>query len=811
MAQSIISGIKPRAFPIQSRRGQYYSAIDVVAGLGPVITDEERLFFEQIDLIYRTMCGILYNFVPTSGHPGGSISSGRIVETLIYRTLEYDFADPDRKDADIISYAAGHKAMGLYAMWALRNELVRQGTELLRVSGLLAKEERQLRLEDLLGFRRNPTNETPLFKQHRAKALDGHPTCATPFIHIATGASGVGVPASLGLALGAIDIFRNDPPRVHLLEGEGGMTPGRVHEALASAATIQLRNAVMHVDWNQASIDSNNVCAEKGVPGDYVQWNPVELCLLHDWNVIEVPEGHDLAQITAAQRLAVTIDNHQPTAIVYRTKKGWKYGIEGRESHGAGHKFCSEGYFASLREFEEAFNVQFKRFDGKGSPAAIEQEYFDALMVIREVISSKPALSRKAAECVLDARERLNRRSRAPRTDAPRLSSFYQSEDITPAALPQELQLPPNSSVTLREVLGKTLNQLNTATRGGIIASAADLLGSTSTTNINKGFPEGFYNAASNPNSRLVPIGGICEDAMGAMMAGLSSFGYHIGVTSSYSAFIAALEHVAARLHGIGQQAKESVTHEPYKTWIMVNAHAGVKTGEDGPTHADPQALQLLQECFPGKVMITLTPWDPQEIWPLVVAALRQRPAILAPFVTRPAEKVPDRAAIGLPPAVAAVKGIYSVRKADRRLPKYHGTVILQGNGVASIFMHEVLPQIQVQNLNMNIFYVTSVELFNLLSLEEQEALFPEALARESMGITDFTLPTMHRWVRSDQGLRRTLHSFRAGHYLGSGSAAKVLEEAGVDARGQLNSVLEYASDFEKGSIPHAETVVETK
>jgi len=53
---------------------------------------------------------------------------------------------------------------------------------------------------------------------------------------------------------------------------------------------------------------------------------------------------------------------------------------------------------------------------------------------------------------------------------------------------------------------------------------------------------------------------------------------------------------------------------------ILVCAHAGLKTGEDGPTHADPQALQLLQENFPKGTMITLTPWDPQELWPLVSA-----------------------------------------------------------------------------------------------------------------------------------------------------------------------------------------------
>ena len=36
---------------------------------------------------------------------------------------------------------------------------------------LLAEEKRQLRLEDLLGFRRNPTNDTPLFKQFQSKAV----------------------------------------------------------------------------------------------------------------------------------------------------------------------------------------------------------------------------------------------------------------------------------------------------------------------------------------------------------------------------------------------------------------------------------------------------------------------------------------------------------------------------------------------------------------------------------------------------------------------------------------------------------------
>ena len=80
---------------------------------------------------------------------------------LLFDVMDYDLSHPQRTDADIISYAAGHKALGLYAMWALRNEIAR-----IAAPDLLPDDEKfQFRLEDLLGFRRNPVRPTPLFKQ----------------------------------------------------------------------------------------------------------------------------------------------------------------------------------------------------------------------------------------------------------------------------------------------------------------------------------------------------------------------------------------------------------------------------------------------------------------------------------------------------------------------------------------------------------------------------------------------------------------------------------------------------------------------
>jgi len=254
------------AFKFGPRRGTYTDISKKMKAKG--LSGEEKTVFENFDLIYRSLCALLYNYVPASGHPGGSISSGRFVEGILFGAMDYDVSNPDREDADLISYAAGHKALGLYSMWALRNEVIRIGAP-----ELLPKEDRyQLRLEDLLGFRRNPITKTPLFSRFRSKPLDGHPTPATPFLRLSTGASGVGVAASFGLAFGAMDYYGKDAPRVHVVEGEGGMTPGRVSEAMAAAGTASLKNIILHVDWNQASIDSNRVCRDGENPGDYVQW-----------------------------------------------------------------------------------------------------------------------------------------------------------------------------------------------------------------------------------------------------------------------------------------------------------------------------------------------------------------------------------------------------------------------------------------------------------------------------------------------------------------------------------------------------------
>src|SRR3990172_8876850 len=82
------------------RRGTYLDATDLLARGPAPLTAEERAPFETLDLVYRSLCALLFNYVPTSGHPGGSISSGRFVAALLFDALDYDLPPhPRRADA----------------------------------------------------------------------------------------------------------------------------------------------------------------------------------------------------------------------------------------------------------------------------------------------------------------------------------------------------------------------------------------------------------------------------------------------------------------------------------------------------------------------------------------------------------------------------------------------------------------------------------------------------------------------------------------------------------------------------------------
>lgn len=752
----------------------------------------------QYDLAYRTLTAILYNYAQ-SGHPGGSVSAGHIVTGVLFDSLDYDIGDPVRKDADVISFAAGHKATGLYAMWALRDEI----TRIARPDLLPERVEHRLRLEDLLGFRRNPTTQSPLFQEFNSKPLDGHPTPATPHVKLATGPSGVGVGSSLGLAYTLADYFGTDAPKVHLIEGEGGLTPGRVYEAVASASASGLSNAICHLDWNQASIDSDRVTREGAEWGDYVQWDPMEFFYVQDWNVIEVPDGFDFGLVLTAQRMALEMDNGQPTAVVYRTEKGWRYGITGKKSHGGGHALCSDDYYEAIAPFfgKDGPDLPHCGSDGQRCAGAkykdqLEQCYWMTLQRMRTLLENNHRdMCGDLSGRLADAKARLEERNRQPREGAPDMEKIYVA--ATEEETPEALRLEEGTSIALRKQLGKVLGHFNRASGGGMLFAAADLLDSTAISGAGEDFPAGYWHLRDNPDARALSVGGICEDGLSCVLSGTSALGLHMGAGASYGAFIAPLGHIPARVHAIASQMRREVHGEdaPYHPFILICGHAGMKTGEDGPTHADPQAYQLHVENYVPGTAVTLVPWEPQEIYPLMAAAFRARPAVIVPFVTRPGEPILDRESLGLAPYDQAAQGVYKLVPGEG---EPDGTLVLQGSAVTYEFVQSSLPMLQSEGVNLEVVYVASPELFDRLSPDEREAVFSQEQAGEAMGITDFTRPTIYRWIRSDLGLAHTMYPFVKGHYLGSGTGDMVVKEAGMDGESQYRGIKTYLDALAK-------------
>ena len=761
------------------KQGLYYKAEDLLQDGSLQLKDNELNALNKLDVMYRSLCAILYNFAQT-GHPGGSISSGKIAENLLFNQMSYNFQNPDEESADILSYAAGHKALGLYALWALRNEIVKN-----YVPEMLADERRQIRFEDLLGFRKSPANNSKLFKQFNAKSLDGHPEPLTPFVKLATGASGVGFGASIGLALGAALTYPQNTPKVHVLEGEGGLTAGRCAEAMAIASRAGLDNLIVHLDWNQASIDSDKVTAENGTPGDYVAWEPAELFYLNGFNVIYVKEGLNFAHVYAAQKFAETLNNGLPTAIIYRTIKGWHYGLEGKASHGGGHKLCSPEFYKTMEEFENTFGVKIPHLcEGQ----EIEECFYQNLLTLRQVIISNKDLFAPFANKIKESANHLQSLARTAKE--------FKTENIynafTPENIPEEFVFQPGQNPTLRATMANALAKISKDTLGTLVVATADLSGSTGAGKIAYD-SQGFYNKNTNPGSRLISSGGITEDGLSAVMSGISAYGKQLGVAASYGAFTSAMMHTQARLHAIGQQGYEEATGKGKNTFIIFTGHAGLPTGPDGPTHADPQMLQLISEDFPKGAAITLTPLDANDVWPSLTAALNKRPAVLYPVVTRPNVKITDRANFGSSSQTQAKNGVYA-------LYKHHeakGTVVLQGSGVGEIFAQEVLPRIKEENLPINAYYVTSAELFDMLSPEEKVKILPVGELYRAIAITDFTLPTMRRWLKSVKGEEMSLYPFKNGKYLTSGQAQDCYKEAGLDGKAQYKQIKEYLQNLE--------------
>src|SRR5215218_296017 len=217
-----------------------------------------------------------------SGHPTSSMSAADLAAVLLSEHFRYDFDEPKSPANDRLIFSKGHASPLVYGLF--------------RAAGALSEEE-------LFTYRQ------------LGSRLEGHPTPALPWVDVATGSLGQGLPIGVGVAL-AGKRLNQLPFRVWVICGDSEMAEGSMWEAIEHAAFYDLDNLTAIVDVNRL-----------GQRGETMHgWDLSSYSKRFEafgWHAIEI-DGHDVAEINAAYHQAEATTG-RPTAIVARTLKGKGY------------------------------------------------------------------------------------------------------------------------------------------------------------------------------------------------------------------------------------------------------------------------------------------------------------------------------------------------------------------------------------------------------------------------------------------------------------------------------------------------------
>jgi transketolase len=214
-----------------------------------------------------------------SGHPTSSMSAADLIAVLLSKYLSYDFDDPENPNNDHLIFSKGHASPLLYSAY--------------KAAGAISDEE-------LMTYRR--------FRSR----LQGHPTPQIPWVDVATGSLGQGLPIGVGVAL-AGKYLDKLPYRVWVLCGDSETAEGSMWEAFQHASYYKLDNLIAILDMNRLGQTRETM---DGWNGDHY----VARAEAFGWNTIQI-DGHDPEQIDQAYAQALE-QTEAPTLIVAKTKKG---------------------------------------------------------------------------------------------------------------------------------------------------------------------------------------------------------------------------------------------------------------------------------------------------------------------------------------------------------------------------------------------------------------------------------------------------------------------------------------------------------
>jgi transketolase len=253
-----------------------------------------------------------------SGHPTSSMSAADLMAVLMARYLRYDWDHPDNPANDRLIFSKGHASPLLYSLY--------------KAAGVITDEE-------LLTLRkfgsRLEGHPKPLQSAEDRGAAHG-----LPWVDVATGSLGQGLPIGIGMALSGKCVDRL-PFHVWVLLGDSEMAEGSIWEAFDKAGHYQLNNVIAILDMNRLG--------QRG-PTD-LGWDApsyaARACAFR-WHAIEI-DGHDLAAIDAAYREALE-QTRKPTCIVAKTVKGSGVSLVANKEGWHGKVFNPEEAKAAIKE-----------------------------------------------------------------------------------------------------------------------------------------------------------------------------------------------------------------------------------------------------------------------------------------------------------------------------------------------------------------------------------------------------------------------------------------------------------------------------
>jgi transketolase len=240
------------------------------------------------------------------------MSAADLMAVLLGAYLRYDFDAPDTPTSDRLVFSKGHASTLLYAMF--------------RAAGAISDEE-------LLTYRQLDS------------MLEGHPTPLIPWVDVATGSLGQGLPLGVGMAIAGKYLDRL-PYRVWVLCGDSETAEGSVWEAFQHASHYALDNLTAIFDINRLG--------QRGPTMDEWQLDHYRArAEAFGWHAIEI-DGHDVEAIDAAFAEA-TATTGRPTVVIARTVKG--KGVEAVENKEGWHGKPLDDPEAAIEELGGLRNI----------------------------------------------------------------------------------------------------------------------------------------------------------------------------------------------------------------------------------------------------------------------------------------------------------------------------------------------------------------------------------------------------------------------------------------------------------------------